>query len=217
MVAHFGERLMSELTETVPFTGMMTNASIGSFTLDPSKYTLHWRSCREYFARDFTEKIDTFFMKHDSKKEQQNIANFVWKIEEILALKVRTKFASTNFDTIICIKPTVFWRSCEMRRSLFTAILRVGRGYDNPEDFEKILFEGKHLKNTNRALMRFMFGFTRYDGPKLDMNPGSSNMIDRGWYWAFSGADDSKVRDYLKWPTDSSAFNSSIQGTLWAA
>ena len=208
---------MPEMLEPVTYSGLTINVTDGSFTRNPAERGENWRSCREYFARDFIESTKSFFMAHSNKSQQPCIANFIWKVEDILALNENTTFAPTQYPNILCVKPAEFWKTCEMRRSLLTAMLRAGRVYDDSNKFENVLFESRHLKGTNRALMRFMFGFTRYDGPKLDTNPGSDHLIDRGWYWAFHNADDKKVRDYLKWPVDSSPFNSSVQGTLWAA
>ncbi len=156
-------------------------------------------NCRERLARHFTPTSSGFYMGV-LEKEIENCPRFMWKVEELLKLKEHSNFAPTKTKGLLWVQPCQWWKDCIMRRSLFTALIRAGIYYDLKKDnFEQSLFSAQYLNSTKRALMRFLFGFTKYVGPELDTNPGSG-LIVRGWSEIFSNATDDLVKGYLTWP-----------------
>lgn len=168
------------------------DADFGSYALDVSP--LIFENCRERFMSKFSKDGPNFFFKHNSKRGDQ-IIEFVRKTEEVLEVTNSTVFLKTNYDSIIWVKPSQFWRNCPMRRSLFTILLRVGDSYNKEEDnYEEVLFNHQYLKNTKEALFRFFLGFNKYIGPSIE---STSIVWVRGWKSIFENQDKEKVREML--------------------
>jgi len=170
----------------------------GGFSLEDP---LNFEMCRERFAALFTETTRGFYFKVPQNKGT-SVAEFLLKTEKLLKLQVHSGFALTNRRTIIWVQPNDFWRSCPMRRSLLTGLLRAGIVYDVEQDnFEQALLSDEtphsHLARTRKALLRFLCGYTKYTGPNIT---GSSTLVTQGWRWLFENKDEHDVRSYLKHP-----------------
>lgn len=160
----------------------------GCFALDDKE--LLWVKCREQFANYFTSRVLGFYFshKHDCA---DNVAQFISKTEEIIGIKDCATYAKTNRNWVLWIEPNAFWTSCAMRRSLFTILLRCGLNYKSNEDnYEESLYSEGYIKETKEAVMRFLFGFTKYV-------PDNSLNVPRGWVSAFKNADRDLVRRQL--------------------
>lgn len=194
----------------------------GHFALDAE--TLHWHHCREQFAVVYTQHTPGFFFSHPPEKGE-NIAEFLNKFEQILGLEglnspyPYSTFAGTGCHSVLWVEPSRFWSSCQMRRSLLTVLLRCGINYQN--NFDEALFSDQYEQNlyareTKNALLRFMFGFTRYTGNFPP--PGSyTSVLKHGWKEEFFKMDDAAIRRQLVAP-ETETPESSIIGieSLWA-
>jgi hypothetical protein len=160
------------------------DTSNGNFALDVSDgETLSFESCRERFGSKFLESTTGFFMKHAAGKSE-NIAAFIRKTEQILKCTEFSKFQLTNHPTLIWIEPSLFWRKCYVRRSLFTILVRIGPRYDiSANNFDSILFGEGYISTTKAATKRFLFGFTTYKGMPITIDRETMTM---GWQRIFS-------------------------------
>jgi hypothetical protein len=141
--------------------------SAGQFALD-AEYpkTPYWYCCRENFNAEFTSEIKGFFYSIHPQLFQ-HVSGFINKIEQILEIPF-SFFEATNKSTVLWFEPNEFWRSCFMRRSLLTALLRCSLNY-NGENFDDTLFsihfnENRWIRETKAATMRFLYGFTHWTG-----------------------------------------------------
>ena len=82
-----------------------------------------------------------------------------------------------------------------MRRSLLTILLRAGMLYNKDRDnYEQALFTEPYIVPTKQAVMRFLYGFTKYAGPSME--PGT-NLETKGWKMIFSKLKEEEIRRYL--------------------
>ena len=170
----------------------------GSFCLDFYPYL--YETCRERFGSQWHSDTKGFFFKHPKDKGSA-VAIFLRKTEIILKQKIYSDFAKTNRDTVLWIEPSDFWKSCRMRRSLFTILIRAGMSYDpDIDNYEKALFGYKWAKATKSGVMRFLYGFTKYVGPTIDDQNGS--LETRGWKFVFESRSKESIIEFLKWPED---------------
>lgn len=170
------------------------NAEIGSYALDSEP--LIFENCRERFAVHFTEKTEGFFYKH-AEDHGQNIAAFIQKTELILETDAISKFSSTNRSTILWVSPSVFWKECYMRRSIFTILLRAAEAYNRDIDnYEDALFSHKYIDATRIAVTRFLYGFTSYTGAKCLPN-STETVIRSGWLSTFINKKQNEVKKLL--------------------
>lgn len=182
----------------------------GHFALEaePPK-SVHWDHCREQFAAKFNETTSGFFFSHPVNKGE-NVAEFLAKFETILAAGLTTPFsfshyAKTTRETILWVAPARFWVDCHMKRSLLTLVMRCGMNYDPAADnFDDALFgeqfkETQYARETRPALMRFMFGFTRYTGSLPNLGSYTS-VIKHGWREEFMKMDEPTIRRRLVLP-----------------
>lgn len=168
-----------------------TDVDIGSFALDHPP--LKFETCRERFASSFDLSTKGFFFKH-YPKGSRSVATFVSKTEKILKIRNLSKFSETNRDSILWFEPCHFWKSCRMRRSLLTIFLRAGMIYDTDKDnYEHVLFNHPYIVPTKQAVMRFMYGFTKYAGPPMK----SVSLETKGWREVFKKLDEDEIRKYL--------------------
>jgi len=167
----------------------------------------HWDHCREQFAPKWDGPTDGFYFSHGAG-ESENVAGFICKTEEILTLIDRSGYSKTDRDTILWVRPSPFWSCCEIRRSLFTILLRCGRLY-NPErdNYEDSLY-GKsdsvpqaqeYVNATDLAVKRFLFGFTKYVKLPGLVDP-SSYYYKTGWVAIFKNKDLATIRQMLVLP-----------------
>lgn len=174
------------------------NGDHGHFTLESP---FQFEACRERFAAVFKETTQGFYFKHPQSKGR-HIAEFLLKIERFLNVSPHSNFALTNRRTILWIEPNMFWKSCPLKRSLLTGLLRAGIVYDYREDnFEQALLSNEmprsHLQGTRKALLRFLCGYTKYVGPEPG---GSSTLQTQGWRYFFENKDEKAVKLWLKHP-----------------
>jgi hypothetical protein len=163
----------------------------GSFALDkvPAVFVL----CRERFAKSFVEELEGFYFCH--KSDIHNIAAFIQKTELILNQSHHSAFCYTNAEGVLWIKPSLFWRTCEMRRSLLTILLRAAMLYDRSvNNYEEALFSHELIVPTKRAIKRFLYGFTEYRGPSL----GTAEAVQvKGWKAIFEAKDELEIKRLL--------------------
>ncbi len=191
----------------------------GHFALEvePPKQC-HWDHCREKFALKWNVEIDGFYFSHRSG-ESENVAGFISKTEEILDLVnlktpwEKSLYNKTDRDTILWIKPSTFWKVCEVRRSLFTILLRCGMLYSPERDnYEETLFgkedsfpQGQeYINSTKLAVKRFLFGFTKYN--KISSIPTYYS----GWVTIFKDRELDTIREMLVLPEGEDKFNTLI-------
>ena len=128
-----------------------------------------WENCRERFATTFGEQIEGFFFSH--KGIMENVVNFIEKTETEILEVPKSVFNPTNRGYALWVEPSMFWKCCEMRRSLFTILLRCGQSYEG--NYDEALFSTDYAKRTKDAIVRFLFGFTKY--------------IPEGYHWNYKG------------------------------
>lgn len=199
---------------------------VGSFALQPLRgKPIFWEHCRENFGLKFLENTKGFFFSHPENKAE-DIANFLIKLEYIIQLNfvddnvVFSTFRKTCRNNVVWIEPSEFWRSCKMKRSLLTILVRCGMNYFSDFDnFDDALFgnykENIYIKETKVAFLRFMFGFT-------DWNSKEHHKLDRederhGWREEFLNLDCRRARTRLL-PSNHNANCANMVGldTLWS-
>lgn len=179
---------------------------VGSFALvSASRKPIYWEHCREHFALKFTESTSGFFFSHPCNKAD-DIANFLTKIEYVLSLNQKSEmfdfslFRKTCRQNILWIEPSLFWKSCKIRRSLLTILLRCAFNYCSQLDnFDDALFgnykENTYIKDTKHAFLRFMFGFTFW--AEEEFSKLKSNDDKHGWREEFLNLDKKEVKAKL--------------------
>jgi hypothetical protein len=186
-----------EFGQTKLITSLNIDAELGSFAPDVVPFA--FEKCREKFAKMFTVNTEGFYFKHAGGI---GVASFLLKTEAVLKQPF-SKFCETNRDSILWIEPSYFWKTCPMRRSLLTILIRCGNVYDVEEDnYEEALFGHEYVVPTKKAMMRFLFGFTRYVGPDISSHC-SSTVQTRGWKLVFEGKNDAEVKEMLVRPDHS--------------
>lgn len=201
-----------EFKEKRVITSLNINVIDGSFALDSSP--LAFETCRERFAAHFKESTSSLFFKHPADRGE-NIAAFILRTEQILKEEEKSQFAMTNWNTVLSVEPSNFWRACPMRRSFFTILLRAGMNYDfTRNNYEDSLFSERYVVPTRRAVMRFLFGFTKYVGPELI---GSATLLTAGWRTVFSDLDDFQIKSMLIWPAEHGKYvpQADLTSAMW--
>lgn len=156
---------------------------------------LNWHHCREEFSKIFTKNSKGLYFSCIDKEE--NVCAFIEKTEEILMkgalLSIdQSKFFKTNYNFAIWIEPSNFWMRCNMKRSLFTMLLRCGIFY-NYNNYEDAIFNGnEYSKITKNAIKRFLFGFTNCNKKQ------SFEGLGKGWASFFSNVNDSFLYENLQ-------------------
>jgi hypothetical protein len=171
---------------------------------DSDHSCFYWDKCREQFAKKFTETSDGFFYSL-LESDIFTVLHFIRDTEKFLNLPSFTEFYRTNRENVAFIKVHDFWKPCYMRRSLFTLICRLGLKYDyvNWEEtlygeigktgFTELDANYEMAKKTNKAIMRFFFGFTKYIGNLSHMSK-EYFPEKHGWVAEFTD----KSVDYIK-------------------
>lgn len=170
-----------------------------------------WDTCREQFATKFNEDISGFYFSHKENKGY-DIANFIHRFENIIKSshderKIQhSEFAFTSSPFVLFVQVSPFWKECYYRRSLFTILLRCGNNYDcQINNFDECLFspelkEATYILETKSAIIRFMFGFTRFIGTIPTST--SSTVYKHGWKEEFKNHDDITIKKKLVLPDD---------------
>ncbi len=217
MAAKFFDVKIINLTYSCP--------PIGYFALDQdANKPITWDHCREQFLGKMSSIMGGFFFSHHDYRSE-HVANFIFKFEEIIALNgnniQHSTFNKTNKPNIVWINPSSFWLDCILKRSLLTLLFRCGLNYDiQKSNFEDCLFgeyaECKFVKETKNAIIRFMFGFTKYQGflPHVSSG-GTSTLIRHGWHSEFQDADISVIKNKLVSPDNSQIKNNFGFNFLW--
>lgn len=187
-----------------------TDAEKGSFALDISP--LKFETCRERFACKFSRSTKGFYFKHPVGKSE-DVAAFILKTEKVLKVRKCSGFSKTNKDSILWYEPAWFWKTCRCRRSLLTILLRAGMIYDASQDnYEEALFGYKYARVTKNAVMRFLYGYTKYVGPPLG---GSTNLESKGWKTIFDGQEIETIKNYLVSPRERTKPKFDLKNELW--
>lgn len=163
----------------------------------PGAGCIKWENCRERFNNNiFTSDLLGFFFSHEIG-ECENIAAFIDKTEDILGVP-KSSFSKVNRPYALWVSPSDFWKKCEVKRSLFTILLRAGRKYSlSIDNYEDALFSHEYISLTKNATKRFLFGFTEYV-------PASYN--PKGWVSIFSGKKVEEVKKRLVSPEGNNFF-----------
>lgn len=177
-------------------TSPSVDGEVGSFSLE-SPFGLE--KCRERFASLFTADVKGMYMLCGDIERIHNVMCFLTKCELVLETTPST-FAYANRSHILFIAPASFWMDCVLKRSLLTIILRCGIKYQREEDnFEEALFEHEHVKNTKNAVIRFMYGHTRYVGVPIKESVHST-IHSKGWVKNFRDSTVDFARENLVLP-----------------
>lgn len=186
------------IIEGVKSVGQTASEPIsGSFSIivDP----MQWTKCREQFANYWKPEMDAFWFSHDSVPDMPKaVAAFIARCEAILELGEESQFSLTNRPHVLWVSPAQFWRGCHVRRSLYTVLLRCGRKYNIAVDnFEQALYSEAYASDTKRAIMRFLFGFTQFNGDAFQRLTGMSPSVNTGWWTMFKNRNDEHLRNIL--------------------
>ena len=198
---------------------------IGYYALDnDDTKPVVWDHCREQFLGKMSPGMPGFFFSHYDKRSN-DVAYFICHFEQIVSLSGRNMtfscFSKTERKNIIWIVPSKFWLSCLMRRSLLTLLLRCSLNFECAQrNFESCLFgdypECKLIRETRKAVIRFMFGFTEYIGQLPHVSTSdSSNLIRHGWHSEFSNATELDVKSKLALPVGCISVNKFGFDFLW--
>lgn len=132
----------------------------------------NWFYCRDIF-HNILWNLKLFFFSTNIGRVSA-VIKFMEVIEEKLDVQPRSHFGPTQMKKVMWIKPSSWWTSLGMRRSLFTILLRAGLKYvPSKDNFDEAIQLEKYLSKTPYAFQRFMMGYTKYAGRK------------RGWYKQF--------------------------------
>lgn len=197
------------------------NPPVGNFALEienDQPKDVFWDHCREQFAAKFNESIIGFYFSHQIGKFN-DIAEFINKFELIVGVLNRSCFSRTEKQSVLWIEPSEFWRNCQMKQSLLTIILRCATNYDlSIDNFDDTLFgnykENTYLRETKSALLRFMFGFTKFTGT-TNYITNATTFIKHGWKEEFSKLDNCTVRRKLISPGENTDFCIIGVESLW--
>ena len=194
----------------------------GAYAVDGEK--ISWVKCREQFAAKFSHSVDGIYFVH-KKGKGESVAAFILQAEKVLGIhyKERSIFSKTNKDNVIWVSVSCFWKECELRRSLFTILLRAGMDYSIEENnFSKTLFSNLYVKQTEVAIKRFFFGFVNFRIQMVTTHyPGShrvgpSQFVRKGWVNVFKDAGFKDIKQILVKPAKKNPeYNFLAVGTLW--
>lgn len=196
----------------------------GRFALDaiPPKQPT-WEKCREKFAALINIETTGFFFSHKTN-QSENVAGFIAKSEEILDLPQRSQFSSTDQNIVMWVEPTPFWMDCWIKRSFLTILLRCGMYYDPELDnYEDALFGNgddkdqarEYTHKTKLAVLRFMFGFTKFVMPS-DISEPTGNLQSKLWVEVFRERSIKELKTILVAQNPISSFGSLGTDAIWA-
>jgi len=143
----------------------------GSFAINKTR--IEWVACRDRFFKLLKPNMGGFYFSHKPEK-LSNVIAFIQRTEKILDVEP-SEFHATNKSHATWIEPS-FWMDCHIKRSLLTLLIRAGFNYNLLfGDYEETLFSEPYLNKTRLAVMRFLFGFTKYNAAGYP----------KGWYDSF--------------------------------
>lgn len=159
-------------------------SDLGVYAIYPpdeeSYFSSYWDTCREQFAKKFVTSSLGFFLSVDNEYHYNSVPEFILRCENILELSKKSEFFHTDMKNVIFISPADFWKSCFIRRSLYSLLCRQGIYYSNKDRFDNFLFgcvsnsskdkinnAYSFARKTKLALVRFFAGYNKYvgDGP----------------------------------------------------
>ncbi len=144
-----------------------------------------WVYCRDSFHYHFNS-VDQLLFAH-SPHASKRIAAFINEFEKRMKHEKLTVCGPTNMSRVTWVKPANFWLSKNIRKSLFTCLLRAGSRYDpDKNNFDEALNSVSYLSRTKKAVELFLRGYT---WPK--------NNDSTGWYDNFSRASDTTIEKKL--------------------
>jgi hypothetical protein len=191
-------------------TTVFAPSDMGLYAVYPDSdlcFHSYWDTCREQFSKKFKKDCFGFFFSVKENHEEA-VPNFIGKCENLLELNYKSKFFKTEYKNAIFIRPSAFWKSCYMRRSLFTLLCRQGIFSFIGARFEDILFGNVDDQNNNKidasfdfarktknAYCRFFSGYTTYVGAGPDFNEYFPEK--HGWVQEFKEKDSSYIKNVL--------------------
>lgn len=181
------------IDEVKPVPKCNLTSENGSFAIASPDHA--WMHCRESFAANWLTNEPIYFYCHRPK----SVAAFIAKTEQIVGFG-ESVFAFTPHPRMLWVQTHDFWHqdAAEVRRSLFTALLRAGDEYNlDVGNYEQALYATAHLRETKDAVMRFLFGFTRFNMEEVVKLLGWAPDYKNGWYHIFSGRSRATVRTLL--------------------
>lgn len=181
--------------------------SPGSFSVtNPIRFD----HCRERFAGIFNESLSEFYYSH--KNSFEKLFEFIEKTEIIIGLVEKSRIIKTNYENIVLVQPSCFWRCCSLRRNLFTVFLRVGMVYEG--NYQEALLKENYSKQSINGIYRFLYGFTEYIGPPISPTYDQTSTITCGWVRLFNEKDPEYVKKMLV--KNSKDYSWEIEKALWA-
>lgn len=205
---------------------VVDDAEPGRFAMDTeAPKQPSWEKCRERFACKMDNEMLGFFFSH-GPNQSVSVAGFIAKSEEILDLSERSHFSLTDKEIIMWVEPARWWMSCWVRRSFFTILLRCGMYYDPERDnYEEALFgygtekdaarEYTHM--TKLAVMRFLFGFTKFVLPGGIIAPKSDETLHSTlWVKVFENRSIKELKTILVAEKPMPAFGALGVDAIWA-
>lgn len=140
--------------------------------------TTEGHSCRESFAANFGRDNEFLAFKNNNLNIEK-LNEFFSRIDSKLQLEKQTILYPTNHANSVLIEVPRFWVQSEMRRSLFTLLVRLGAAYYR--DSLKTAIKDYRLANdTFGAIERFFDGYHNPAGDALAMRGAV------GWYHTFN-------------------------------
>lgn len=126
-------------------------------------------NCREVFHSNFRSRTNYFAYRciNTSDMGAKNIPEFLNKFEIKMGLKPSQFYITKEFSThLIVVQPNKFWLKNSLRRNLLTILIKVGRSYKShvKGSFSRLLYNNRYIKYSKPALLKFMQGYTCYNG-----------------------------------------------------
>lgn len=159
----------------------------------------YFYSCRDGYQKVSKTRIlkGGIYYSHEYGDSDRH-ALFLQRIESVLKLPKRSKFAKTNHDNVLWIRLSPWWLENKTRRSFLTLMLRLASEYDFTQPWKKeniITVAKRHWRgeSTLPAIRRFIRGNTVYPME----NPSAHY---RGWVEIFEDKTQYQVRRMLVKP-----------------
>jgi hypothetical protein len=167
----------------------------------------NWYKCREQFAKHFSKDTNGFYVSLEHECSNIGLPEFLAITEDLLSIEEPSVYQKSTNPVAIFVRPSEFWRSCPIRRSLFTILLRAGLAYrPRYNTWEDAIYTQEYIRITRKAVLRFMYGSTKFV-------PGERDRA--GWVTTFRHCTEDEIRRKLIFPGGSSEFGIVGTGTLW--
>lgn len=184
------KRIVRPVDHWEPSNGCLATSS-RFFEEEKSRWRIgSFYHCRDQFHPHFTGKSQNIIYCHPAN-EREDIANFIWMIEDRVKVEEHSRIGPTNRNTFTWIKVSPFWLQQSMRRSFFTAILRAARAYKVAKNnFNEALYSVFYFQESRPAVQRFLAGFTYFTGRRY------------GWHNVFRNKSAAQVATLLTLPPE---------------